>query len=157
MQLEDIFPAGEARYAQVPETMEEKSYIWKEYMKKVEGEQETEEGTEKNKYSVGKLYLTRFGKTRIDPVWAIDLLASQAVSDAEIFGYLLKDTLDAFPVPYYPACLQKALEFAQIVDVDLDILQDGVVKAIRTILPPGRQEIIDHQNLFKDQLTNRQS
>lgn len=157
MQLEDIFPAGEARYAQVPEAMEEKSYIWKEYMKRVEGEAGTEEGAEKNKYSAGTLYLSRFGKTRMDPVWAIDLLSNQAIFDAEIFGYLLKDTLDAFPIPYYPACLQKALEFAQIVDFDLDILQDEVIKAIKTILPIGKQEIIDHQNLFKDQLANRQS
>ncbi len=63
MQLEHIFPPGEARYARVPEIMEEKSYIWKEYMKKVEGEQEEQEeqGGEKAKYSAGSLYLVRFG------------------------------------------------------------------------------------------------
>jgi hypothetical protein len=157
MQLEDVLPSGEPRYAQVPVLMEERSYIWKEYMKKVEGEEGNTEGMEKNKYSVGQLYLVRFGKGKIDPVWAIDLLASQSSSEAEIFGYLLKDTIDGFPVPHYPACLQKAMEHAQIVDFDLEILQDEVVEAIRNILPVGRQDIIDHQILFKDQLANRQS
>ena len=157
MQLEDVLPPGEPRYAQVPELMEGKSYIWKEYMKKVEGEEGGIDGTEKNKYSVGRLHLVRFGKSKVDPVWAIDLLANQSSSDAEIFGYLLMDTIDGFPVPHYPACLQKALEYAQIVDFDLEILQDEVIKAIKNILPPGRQDIIDHQSLFKDQLANRQS
>jgi hypothetical protein len=155
MQLEHIFPPGEARYARVPETMEERSYIWKEYMKKVEGEQE-ERGGEKAKYSVGSLYLVRFGGSNGSPIWAIDLLASQTANDAEILGHLMGDTQHAFPVPHYPACLQKALAFSQIEDFDLDILQDEVIRTVRSILPAEKQEIIDHQVLHKDMLTNRQ-
>ncbi len=66
------------------------------------------------------------------------------------------DTQHAFPVPHYPACLQKALAFAQIEDFDLDILQDEVIRTVRSILPTEKQEIIDHQVLHKDILTNRQ-
>jgi hypothetical protein len=158
MQLEDIFPKGEARYAKVPDAMEASSLIWKEYMRKVEGEEEDQEDAgEINKYNMGSLYLVRFGKHSGNPMWAIDLLDSQSSSDAEIFGYLLMDTIDGFPIPHYPSCLQKALEHAQIVDFDLDILQDEVVKAIREILPSEKQEIMDHQILSKDQTSNRQS
>ena len=156
MQIENIFPAGEARFAKVPELMEERSYIWKEYMKKVEGEEEGDEESEKNKYSAGQLYLVRFGKYSTDPVWPIDLLASQSQYDAEILGYLLTDTLHGFPVPHYPACLQKALEFAQLEEFDLDILQHEVIKNVKNILPPDKQEIMDHQLLIKDTLINRQ-
>lgn len=157
MQLEDVLPPGEPRYAQVPEVMEERSYIWKEYMKKKDSEGDELEGVEKNKYSVGTLYLVRFGKSRVDPVWAIDLLSTQSRSDAEIFGYLFTDTIHGFPVAHYPACLQRALENAQIVDFDLEILQDEVIKAVKSILPAGRQEIIDEQSLINDHLSNRQS
>jgi len=155
MQLENIFPSGEARYARVPTIMEEKSYIWKEYMKKVEGQQDGP-GTEQNKYSAGSLYVVRFGQSSSSPIWAVDLLASQEVNDAEILGHLMGDTMDAFPVPYYPACLQKALEFAQLEGFDLDILQDEVMRTVRSILPSDKQEILDHQLLHNDIITNRQ-
>lgn len=156
MQLEDVFPSGEPRFARVPENMERKSLIWAEYMRRNDEDSQNEE-TEKNKYNMGSLYLVRFGQKSNNPVWAIDLLQSQTNFDAEIFGYLLMDTLDAFPTPHYPSCLQKALAYAEVVDFDLDILQDEVIKAIREILPPEKRTIIDQQNLFQDQITNRQS
>lgn len=151
LQLEDVFPQGEARYAKVPAHIEERSYVWSEYMNKSE-----ENEGEANKFSMGSLYLVRFGKKNGDPVWAIDLLNTQTIYDTEIFGYLYTDTIDGFPIPYYPACLQKALEHAQIVDFDLDILQDEVVKAIKHLLPPEKQGIIDYQNLSNASISNRQ-
>lgn len=155
MQLENILPAGEPRYAKVPEQMEQNSYVWKEYMERVNNEEE-EQDREINKYSMGSLYLVRFGKKDGDPVWAIDLLNSQIASEAEVFGYLYMDTLDGFPTPHYPACLQKALEYAQVVDFDLDILQDEVVKAVRDFLPSDKKGVIDYQNLSSNSITNRQ-
>lgn len=155
MQLENIFPSGEPRYAKVPEEMERNSYVWKEYMKRVDGEEE-EEDREVNKYSMGDLYLVRFGKKSGDPVWAIDILNTQTTAEAEIFGYLYMDTLDGFPTPHYPACLQRALEYAQVIDFDLDILQDEVVQAVRELLPSDKKEIIDYQNLSNASITNRQ-
>lgn len=155
MHLENILPAGEPRYARVPELMEQSSYVWKEYMQRIDNESE-EQDAEVNKYSMGSLYLVRFGKKSGDPVWAIDLLNSQTSSEAEIFGYLYMDTLDGFPTPHYPACLQKALEHAQVVDFDLEILQDEVAKVVRDLLPPDMKEVIDYQTLSSNSITNRQ-
>lgn len=151
MQLEDIFPPGEPRFAKVPEEMEKNSYVWKEYMGK-----DDDENGEVNKFSMGSLYLVRFGKKNGDPVWAMDLLNSQIESDSEIFGYLYMDTLDGFPTPHYPACLQRALEYAQIIDFDLDILQDEVVKAVKELLPNDKKDIIDYQTFNNSSITNRQ-
>ena len=133
--------------------MEKSSYVWKEYMRK----SDSEEGVgEVNKYSSGSLFLVRFGKKKSDPIWAIDLLDNQKNMADEIFGYLYMDTLDAFPIPHYPACLQKALEHAQIVDFDLNLLQDQVVKAVKNILPSDKKDIIDYQNLSNPSISNRQ-
>lgn len=155
MQLEDVFPLGEPRFAKVPEQMERNSYVWKEYMNKVEGEEE-EQDTEVNKYSMGDLYLVRFGKKGGDPIWAMDLLNTQTIFDTEIFGYLYMDTLDGFPIPHYPACLQRALEYAQVIDFDLDILQDEVVKVIKELLPSDKKDIIDYQTFNNASIANRQ-
>ncbi|WP_374951976.1 hypothetical protein [Mucilaginibacter sp.] len=153
MQLEDVFPAGDARFARVPELMEGKSYVWKEYMARSD---EDGADAEINKFSVGSLYLARFGKQAGDPVWAIDLMNTQTDFDADIFGYLYMDTYDGFPVPHYPACLQKALEYAQVVDFDLDILQDEVIAAVKDLLPNGQRHIVDHQTFTNTTITNRQ-
>lgn len=153
MQLQDIFPAGEPRYAKVPEEMEKNSYVWKEYMG---GQDEDDEHGEINKFSMGSLYLARFGKKSGDPIWALDLLNSQTTAEAEIFGYLYMDTLDGFPIAHYPACLQRALEYAQVIDFDLDILQDEVVKAVKELLPTDKKEIIDYQTFSNNSIINRQ-
>lgn len=152
MQLEDAFPKGEPRYTRVPLEIEEKSYTWKEFIWRPN---EDLQGQEINKFSMGHMYLVRFGKLIGDPIWAVDLLPSQSNSDSEIFGYLLADSANGFPVPYYPLCLQRAHEHAQIVGFDMDILQDEVVRAIKEILPIDRQQIIDYQIFNVDHSQNR--
>lgn len=152
MQLEDVIPKGEPRYARVPFEIEEKSYTWKEFIWRPDDDKSDQEI---NKFSMGHLYLVRFGKLNSDPMWAVDLLPTQSSSDAEIFGYLLADSINGFPVPHYPLCLQRAHEHAQVVGFDMDILQDEVIKAMKEILPEDKREIIDHQVFNSDQSLNR--
>ena len=51
-----------------------------------------------------------------------------------IFGSILADAENGFPVPLYPRCLQKAHEFAAMVDFDRIILQDTILASIRDVL-----------------------
>lgn len=152
MALEDIIQKGEPRYIRVPLELEEKSYTWKEFIWHDDANRDTEE---LNKFSMGHLYLVRFGKLNSDPIWAVDLLPNQSSIDSEIFGYLLADSINGFPVPHYPHCLQKAHEHAQVVGFDMDILQDEVVKALKEILPENKRQIIDHQVFNSDQSLKR--
>jgi hypothetical protein len=129
--LEGTFPSGAPRFVRIPRTVEAKAYVWPEYARGAESESE---GGEAPKFVAGDMYLVRFGERSGDPLWTVDILSSQTSSASEIFGYLLADAMDGFPIPFYPRCLQKAHEFAQIVDFDLDILQDEVVNAVRGLL-----------------------
>jgi hypothetical protein len=85
----------------------------------------------------------------------VDILTSQADRAPEIFGYLLADARDGFPVPYYPLCLQRAHEQAQVVDFDLAILQDQIFSAVRHLLPESKREILDALQLKTDAAARR--
>jgi hypothetical protein len=147
MAIENAFPVGEARYVRVPRKLEAKAYVWPEYARGAETE---EEGGEAPKFVIGDMYLVRFGTRSGDPVWAVDIFTSQAPQASEIFGYLLADAIDGFPVPFYPRCLQKAHEHAEVVDFDLDILQDEIFLAIRNQLPPVKRDVVETFRLNPD-------
>ena len=131
MALEETFSPGAPRFVKVPRTLEAKAYVWPEYARGAEAEAG---GGEAPKFVAGDMHFVRFGDRGGDPLWTVDILSSQTSQAAEVFGYLLADASDGFPVPFYPRCLQRAHEFAQIVDFDLDILQDEVIAAIRGLL-----------------------
>lgn len=145
--LEDVFPPGEPRYVRIPRAVESKAYIWPEYARGAESE--GEEG-EAPKFVAGDLYLVRFGTRSGDPIWAVDILSGQSDHAQEIFGYLLNDAVEGFPIPFYPLCLQKAHQHAQVVDFDLDIFQDGIYRAIQEILPSEKGDIIDSMRFNSD-------
>lgn len=147
MTLEGVFPKGSPRYVRVPRALEAKAYVWPEYARGAE----TEGGEgEAPKFVAGDMYFVRFGSRPGDPVWTVDLLSHQKSHDAQVFGYLLADAIDGFPVPFYPRCLQKAHEYAEIVGFDMDILQDEVEGAVRGLLPEQEIPTFDALRLQED-------
>jgi hypothetical protein len=152
MALENALPAGEPRFVRVPRELERKVYTWPEYARGPE--EAEEEGGEAAKYVIGAMYLTRFGKSSGDPIWAVDVFWTQTNADAEVFGYLLADSVEGFPVPYYPRCLQQAHEHAEFVDFDFEILQDTVFDAARGLVEPGGRHAFD-QMRFAPDVANR--
>jgi hypothetical protein len=150
MSIERLMPPDEARYVKIPRELEAKAYVWPEYAKGQEAE--GEEG-EAPKYVAGDMYFVRFGRAKGDPVWAVDIFSPQTAKDAEVFGYLQADAIDGFPVPFYPRCLQKAHEHAQVVDFDLTILQDEVFAAVRGLVPDG--SVLDEFQLNVDASARR--
>jgi len=152
MALEETFKQGSPRYVRVPRELEAKAYVWPEYARgsEVEGG-----GGEAPKFVAGDMFLVRFGGRKGDPVWTVDILSSQSKQAAEVFGYLLSDAIYGFPVPFYPRCLQKAHEFAEIVDFDLTILQDEVLSAVRGLLEEKEISALEALRLQSDVSTRR--
>lgn len=147
MAVEGTLPAGEPRFVAIPSEIETKAYRWSEYAR---GAGETGSGGEEAKFVLGRMNFVRFGPHSSDPIWAIDVFRSQSGSTDEIFGYLLADAIDGFPIPYYPRCLQKADEFAQVADFDLEILQNEVYEAVRRLLPIDKASVVDGLRLGTD-------
>lgn len=147
MAIEGVFSPGEPRYVRIPRELEAKVYLWKENARGAESE--GEEG-EAPKFVAGDMFFVRFGKHQGDPIWAVDIFSSQSDRAQEIFGYLLNDAINGFPVPFYPLCLQKAHEHAQIVDFDLLIFQDEIYAAVRNLLPHEKRGVIDSWKFNSD-------
>lgn len=132
MGIEGILRTNYPAYVEVPRALEEKAYLWGEYAR---GDEEAGKlGGEANKFVGGKMFFVKFGSRPHDPIWPIDIFLPQARDAATVLGYMLADAIDGFPVPFYPQCLQKAHENAALVDFDMTILQDEVIRAVRGIL-----------------------
>ena len=125
MAVEGVLRNAYSAYVEVPRDLEKQVYKWDEY---------ATGGGVGESFVAGKMHLVKFGESPYSPVWAIDLLKSQVDQASTILGYLLADSSDGFPIPFYPQCLQKAHESAALVDFDLDILQDKISSAIRYYL-----------------------
>jgi hypothetical protein len=146
MAVANTFPPGQPCYVPVPQPLQQKVYVWDEYIRAPD---DTEPG-EAPKFNIGEMYFVRFGSRSGDPVWTADLLACQRDKAQKVFGCLLSDAIPGFPVPFYPMCLQQADHHAQIVDFDLDILQDTLIDAVRLQIESDRQATFDALLLATD-------
>ncbi|MBI5115917.1 hypothetical protein HZA56_05545 [Candidatus Poribacteria bacterium] len=147
MSVEGVLHPGEPRYVRIPRAMEAKAYVWPEYAR---GEETEGSGGEAPKFVGGDMFCVRFGSRSGDPIWTVDILSKQRTQAAEVLAYLLADAIDGFPIPFYPRCLQKAHEHASVVDFDLEILQNEIIDAVRSMLPDNQRQILDAMSLQED-------
>lgn len=131
MMLEGVMTADYPCYVEVPREIETKAYLHAEYAR---GDDVAEPLGQVNKFVGGKMFFTKFGSHRRDPIWPVDIFTRQTDKAAAIMGCLLADAQMGFPVPHYPLCLQRAHENAALVDFDFDILQDEIYEAVRDLL-----------------------
>jgi hypothetical protein len=125
MKISGILHGHFPSYVEVPYNIESKAYVWPEYAK---GE-EDEDGGEAVKFLIGKMFLVKFGKRPSDSVWPVDIFQPQCDQASTIFGYLVKDAEEGFPMPLYPRSLQKAHEAAALAGLGMEMLQDVIFLA----------------------------
>lgn len=139
MAIEGTLRTDYPAYVEVPRELEKKTFVWDEYAR---GDEEAEKlGGETNKFVGGKMFFVKFGSRPHDPIWPIDIFLPQASEAPTVLGYMLADAIDGFPVPFYPMCLQRAHENAALVDFDMTILQDQVLRSVRDILGDQRDRL----------------
>lgn len=147
LDLENILPDGDPVYVPIPPQLEQKAYRWQEWAMGETGEGVAEEW---QKFAAGRMHFVRFGPRRGDPLWAVDIPVFQLDRTAEIFGYLLADAREGFPVPYYPMALQRAHEHARIAAFEWQIFQDLIYDAVKECLPGDQREVVDAFRLQAD-------
>ncbi len=152
MSLSGIFERGSPCFVPVPYSMQKDVYRWEEYIRSPD---EASEDREDPKFNMGAMHFVRFGPRSGDPIWTVDLLECQKGDAQIVFGYLLADAVAGFPIPFYPNCLQQADRFSRVADLDLDIVEDALVEAVRQQVGSERAPIIDELRLATDVAARR--
>lgn len=138
--VEDVVPVDRASWAVLEDEVLKEAIRWEEYIWPPD---KADSSGESAKFNIGKMYFVRFGKSQVDPIWAVDVLYGQRDRAAEIIGALAYDAEGSFPIPCYPMCLQDADAKAQIAGFSKDILRDQMFGAIRSGLNQNEQATFD--------------
>lgn len=147
MSLAGVFDHGTPCFVAVPSAMQESVYRNHEYLRAPDDERESE--------NIGQMFFVRFGRHAGDPIWTADLLAWQAADAQAIFGHLQADAAAGFPVPFYPLSLQQADAHSRVADLDVDLIEDSLVEAVRDLVGRDKAHIVDALRLTTDVAARR--
>ena len=147
MSLAGIFDRGTPCFVPVPRSMQEQVYRDQDYLRA------PDEGP--GNENIGEMYFVRFGPHSGDPVWTADVLAWQQADAQAIFGHLQADAAAGFPVPFYPFSLQQADAHSRVADLDVEIISDSLVSAVRDLVGRDRAHIVDALRLTTDVAARR--
>jgi hypothetical protein len=154
MSLAGIFDRGSPCFVPVPRTMQESVYRASDYLRDPQDDG-ARDGTTRGADNIGEMYFVRFGPRTADPVWTADLLAWQAADAQAIFGHLQADAAAGFPVPFYPFSLQQADLHSRVADLDVEIIEDSLVEAVRDLVGHDKAHIVDALRLTTDVAARR--
>lgn len=149
--LAGVLRPGSPCFVPVPADLQREVYRWAEY---VRAPDDTATGTP-HAFNMAQMYFARFGERPGDPVWTVDVLLAQAGDAQTVFGHLLADAIDGFPVPLYPASVQRADVHARMADIDVDIIEDDLVEAVRAGLGPELTGVVDMLRMSTDVAARR--
>jgi hypothetical protein len=149
LSLAGIFDRDTPCFVPVPGQLQEGVYRWRDYLSSPDAEGAGGSG------SLGEMHFVRFGPHAADPVWTADVLTWQAADAQTIFGYLQADAAAGFPVPFYPLSLQQADAHSRVGDLDVEIIEDSLVEAVRELVGRDRAHVVDALRLTTDVAARR--
>jgi len=147
MSLAGIFDHGMPCFVPVPGRMQASVYQSQDSLR------DRDDGTASG--NIGQMYFVRFGARSGDPIWTADLLAWQAADAQAVFGHLQADAAAGFPVPFYPFSLQQADAHSRVADLDVEIIEDSLVNAVRDLVGQDKAHIVDALRLTTDVAARR--
>jgi hypothetical protein len=148
MSLAGVFDRGTPCFAQVPASMQEQVYRANiDYLRDPDEDHASD--------NIGQMYFVRFGPHAGDPIWTADLLAWQKHDAQAVFGHLQADAAAGFPVPFYPFSLQRADAHSRVAGLDVEIIADSLVDAVRELVGRDKAHIVDALRLTTDVAARR--
>lgn len=152
MSLAGVFDRGTPCFVPVPARLQENVY-------RSNSDYVRDPDDPNARQNIGRMFFVRFGPRTGDPVWTADVPAWQAEEAQAIFGHLQADAAAGFPVPFYPFSLQQADAHSRVGDLDMDIIADSLVDAVRDIAGPiagpGGADVVDALRMATDVAARR--
>ncbi len=152
LSLAGVFDRGAPCFVAVPAASQESVYRSQEYLRDPD---EAGPGGGPARQNLGRMYFVRFGPHAGDPVWTADVLAWQTADAQVIFGYLQADAAAGFPVPFYPLSLQQADAYSRVGDLDVELIEDSLVDAVRELVGRDRAHVVDALRMATDVAARR--
>jgi len=156
--IENVFKLPYPCYVNVPDEVEQYCYNYdRTWFNTVE---DISSDNENQRYaSMGKLFLVKFGDSPYDPVWPVDIAVWDLENAEMILGQLLHDAILGFPIPDFPLSIQNAHWHAKINGIEVELLEDMLIKAIGKTLTESERESIYrvkylHKNLTEARYKN---
>jgi len=132
MSLAGVFDRGTPCFAPVPRGLQEQVYRSGDYLREPDAA-----GPGSWAGNIGEMFFVRFGSRSGDPVWTADVLAWQAADAQAIFGHLQADA------------------HARVADLDVEIIADSLVSAVRDLVGRDKAHIVDALRLTTDVAARR--
>jgi hypothetical protein len=148
MALEGVMRQSYPCYMQLTGELILKAIEWIEYLSIRERATANITQETKDLFSFGQMYFVKFGSRPNDPVWIADIWDTQVGFEQQIFGYLLNDAQDGFPISLFPQSLQRAHQHATLAEIDAEIFNVEFGRQLRKALDT-RSDIIDELELQK--------
>ncbi len=142
LELEATFHKRYPCFCEVPEDIESDCYNFDITWLRTYESFESDDKEVKLYQSMGKMYLAKFGDHPFDPVWPVDIAVWQTSNAEKILGQLTVDAQQGFPIPDYPMTIQKAHDFAKLSGLEVEVLQDLLMRGITQNLAPDEAERI---------------
>ncbi len=130
LELEATFHKPFPCYVKVPDDIEKDCYNFDLTWFNTYETTEPEDDGQRLYQAMGRMYLVKFGDHPFDPVWPVDIAAWQTNQTERILGQLTVDAQQGFPIPDYPMCIQRAHDYAKLSGLEVEVLQDLLVRGI---------------------------
>lgn len=140
LELEATFHKPFPCYVMVPDDIEKDCYNFDLTWFNTYETTEPQEDGHRLYQAMGRMYLAKFGDRPFDPVWPVDIAEWQVHQAERILGQLTVDAQNGFPIPDYPMCIQKAHDYAKLSGLEVEVLQDLLVRGMCDALKPDEAE-----------------
>jgi len=130
LELEAAFHRSFPCYVQVDDDIESDCYNFdRTWLDTYESSEPGDDGRRLYQ-AMGKMFLVKFGDRPLDPVWPVDIAECQVQQADKILGQLTADAQQGFPIPDYPMCIQRAHDYAKLGGLEIQVLQDLLVRGL---------------------------
>lgn len=105
--------------------------------------------------SMGEMYLVKFGKHPLSPVWMVDVAYWQKTDASKVLGQLAADARPGFPIPDFPMCVQQAHDFARVGPLEISVFSDMLTEEIGHNLSEHERERLFRLKYLGEDITAR--